>query len=387
MNILGPIHQIMFRRDARITKKISPLCFQLILLLLNVSCVPQQIPGEIWYENGVSVVVPDKGKSFDHMEIDAINPSTSQRRVVIRTQKDEVVIWPSFSPNGERLAYITDGIWVANADGANRRRVSDDQRDEDYFWLDNDSLVILRVTAPNQLPYEGEWSVYDLSTRQRRPLSTEGERLIYCPIQRSKALAGKSPFDEEDNPLGHWEISDNTIKKVMDVNIRRDQLSSRGLGCPSWTPDGQKVAIAVETPSFSDEIFLISDHGQSVKQLTHFEKGYMSSPFHFGVAVSPDGRWVIAQGTFDSPRAPNMPEGFQIVLINTENQQVDFLGERHVEGNFVWSPDSRYVAVSLGPKGSDPENTEGEVHVIDVQTKQIKQLTFDGGLKQVYDWR
>lgn len=373
--VLRIIARLIVHRGKR---KLLVPCGWLMMYVAAMSCAPTPDITDIWY-------VSYDGDTHTY-EINSINPVTRGSLAIIRTQQNEALIWPSLSPDGAKLAYITDGVWVANSDGTNRRRISDDQKDEDYFWLDNDSLVILRVTAPNQLPYQGEWSLYDLSARQQRPLSTEGERLIYCPIERSKALAGKSPFDEENNLLGHWQISDNVIKKVMDVNIRRDQLSSRGLGCPSWTPDGQKVAIAVETPSFSEEIFLISDHGQSVKQLTHFEKSYMASPFHL-LELSPDGRWVIAQGTFDSPRVPNMPEGFQIVLINTENQQAEFLGERHLEGNFAWSPDSRYVAVSLSPRGTDPESTLGEVHIVDVLTKGIKQLTFDGRLKRVFDWR
>ncbi len=55
-------------------------------------------------------------------------------------------------------------------------------------------------------------------------------------------------------------------------------------------------------------------------------------------------------------------------------------------GQFVWSPDSKHVAAGLVPRGGSADDPK-KLHVINVETKEIKQLIFDEGQQEAFDWR
>ncbi|MBI5030529.1 MAG: hypothetical protein HZB51_08375 [Chloroflexi bacterium] len=169
--------------------------------------------------------------------------------------------------------------------------------------------------------------------------------------------------------------------------MKSEDLSAKGLGCPGWTPDGQHLVMPVRTNLFNAELYFISDRGRSVKQITHFDGLYRSTPFPYRVSLSPNSQWAIGWTILNSPLKANLPEGPQLLLISTDGQIVKYLGDFGGTVIFPWSPDSRFVAASLIGPDSDPQTRAREINIIDVQTKEIKQITFDGSTKDVFDWR
>lgn len=359
------------------------LIWGLMLQVLTVSCVTLPSQANIWYVTSRYTFVQGQGKTYDGAEISATNPTTGISRTVVRPPQKVAIAKASLSPDQKYLAYSIGEVWLTNIAGSTIQRIGEPYNVVDFFWLNERNLVLIGTDDPHNyiFPYEGEWILYDSLTQRRQQLTLTGhEEIVPCPTRYSNNLPPRVPLVGKGNLLAHWELLGNTIRPVPDITITSEKLPARGYGCPSWTLDGDKLALAVETPTHTDEIFLISNKGSSIKQLTRFGDRYQMSPFHWGVYISPDGHWVIGQVTLDeNPGPPDLPNGKQIVLISTDKQTVEFLGKWETNGGFAWSPDSQSVAVSLKPSN--------EIHIISVQTKEIKQLTFDGNLKEVFDWR
>ncbi len=75
-------------------------------------------------------------------------------------------------------------------------------------------------------------------------------------------------------------------------------------------------------------------------------------------------------------------------MINTESGAIESLGQQFLYSDnyskLIWSPNSRYVVANWIPKETSGDS---QIQLIDIQTKEIKQVTFDMGAKEVFDYR
>jgi len=187
-------------------------------------------------------------------------------------------------------------------------------------------------------------------------------------------------------------LRDTTLKSIVDYTISVAHFPDVVFPCCfSWSRDGTKVVFQARDNlqrNISD-LYFASNKGQSVTRLTDFGKNYkyVTIKSH---AISPDGQWVVLVAQLGLPNLRDEPYRRDLVLVSTVSGAIEFLGKQDFYCpadcplSLVWSPDSRFVATTWAPTGII---TEQEVFAIDIQTKEIKQLTFDGGFKQVFDWR
>lgn len=375
-----------------------------LVSVILVMFLPKHQQPEIWYV-----------KNFD--KVRALNPVTHQQRVLPLGQLHEFASDPGFSPDGRWLAFkkaredeegqIIDAIWMAEVSAFTPFKITIDfYGGVDYFWLDHYHLAIIGINDRWQRPDQGDWFLYHIPTQQLRQVQPPGNLAITCRQNRASIYANRLPIISSPPtlPPTFWELQDGVIRLVggdTDVvalghlEVKGDALQlvtnvpipPGDVGCDSWTPDGERAAISRRTAYHAYDIFLVTDQGRQRRPLTEFWRTYEGGASIGTLSISPDGRWIIFQAHLYQPRFSELVAGNNLLmLLNADDGRLEFLGEHKLYGNFVWSPNSRQVAASLSPRGADPDKG-GEVHLIDVATRQVTQLTFDGGFKEVFDWR
>jgi hypothetical protein len=365
----------------------------LSLILFLSACTGTEGSTEIWFTQ----------RDPEGHKIVALNPATRLQRTIVRLKPGEFLADASLSPDGRKILYVSyraqnPEVWLANSDGSNPTRVGLDFEEKGFVWLDNDRILFtglkINWTAYPDDPFQ--WKVYDLRSRQVQPLIWKGltipppDHLSRSHYQVYIRRIPEASLVEETSVVfyGHIEIENDVVQVIMDVQVDPLQLP-RGLGSPgSATADGRIIVFHGRGGINNNDVFVASDYGHSVRQLTSFRESYGVSGIG-QLAISPNGKWVIFQGSLGLPHTPNLPTGGQIVLVSTDGKTLKFLREDKggIYGRLVWSADSRYVAICVVPQGADPNNSSGEIHLIDIETGEIKQLTSDGWSKEVFDWR
>ncbi|MBI5030527.1 MAG: hypothetical protein HZB51_08365 [Chloroflexi bacterium] len=122
------------------------------ILLLSVwitSCAPTH-NSTIWYFSNVWV-----NNSTENGEIHTIDPITRQIRTIIRVPSQAGISHAALSPDGTHIAYSSgvdfssNAVWLAKSDGSNSEKFSDDYSNVDFFWLDNQRVVIFGSVPVN----------------------------------------------------------------------------------------------------------------------------------------------------------------------------------------------------------------------------------------------
>ena len=253
-------------------------------------------------------------------------PSKDPRFRLLRTG-----IFPSFSPNGDRLVFTSglaafshNGLLEVSADGTNR-------------WLIHDDLQ-RNTTAPSWSP-KGDWIAFGLGSAFQGFLGTG---------RASSTIALIHPDGSGLRELTHGERND---------------------GFPSWSPDGSRVVF--RTADKAGKGLRIADiETGEIKVVT---EGDHTDNFP---DWSPKGDWI----TFTS----NRDQDYEIYIIHPDGTGLKRL--THLPGNdahSTWSPDGEWIAFSSGRAGFKdemalhPHNPQsyGEITVMRPDGSEITALT------------
>jgi Tol biopolymer transport system component/DNA-binding winged helix-turn-helix (wHTH) protein len=201
--------------------------------------------------------------------------------------------WPSFSPDGNQIAFGWNGekgdnqdIYVKQTGSETPLQLTTDPaEDTDPVWSpDGHSIAFLRSAAGKS----GVSLVPAIGGPERKvaevfpdPSYQFQRRLSYSPDGKFLAVADKSSAEE---PFGIFLLATETGERRRLTSPPASYFGDRN---PAFSPDGKWIAISREKDSAISDIYLVPLAGGEAVRLT-FENALLQ-----GVAWTPDGRQIV----------------------------------------------------------------------------------------------
>jgi Tol biopolymer transport system component len=351
------------------------------LILAVISCSRLSSDPVIWFISGAR-------------EIRTINPRTMEQKVIVPKSEDTWIDRVALSPDGQRIVYVLsrkdgEAVWLSRSDGSQAKSLIRNYAATAFLWLSDSKLLLFGVDDSVIDLSEGEVYLYDaLGGIAQRVDYPEG--LWVAPVGSSIGPSGKfyipQSFFKWGEPwgIGHLEIINGKIEKVLDIPINGDQYQEWSFGSISATPDIRHMVIVGSEAMFSTrDLFAVDGQGKIVRRLTFFSDDF-ASIYMSGSPISPDGKWVAFYVSLSHPRLPDKVSDTQLMLMRWDQRESKTLVREFASDHIVWSPDSRYIATSLRLEGSALTN---HLCIINIETGEKQQLVFEEGRQLVFDWR
>ena len=304
--------------------------------------------------NGVVAYVDDGGA------IRIADPITGQSDEIVSGPGNER---PVFSPDGTHLAYLREvaaGRWdivVVLADGRQPTVITPEPlATVGYLGWSPDSDAVMTSVPPGRL------EAYDAFTRSApRRLSAEGQELglglddFNADIRDiHRPPAGDEVLFLGSTPAGSALFVANTdgTNARSIVDHERSPIPYARLDVPQWSPDGTRIAFALEPPDAPDtwRIHIVNADGTGLRELSRDPR--QRSEGH--PSWSPDGtrvafqRWLI-----NDECGPCVP--LPITVVGVDDGVELEVGIVNVDGyrGWNWSPDGRSILEVAQNVGDD----------------------------------
>jgi Tol biopolymer transport system component len=225
-----------------------------------------------------------------------------------------------------RIAFaFDDGIWVSDADGRHRRRLTHDGGFDPTFSPDGGQIAYRLLLAAD----DGEIWVMDANGGNMRDLVNDPKFSDWGPAWSPD---GRLIAYDSNRRVGLaiW---------LMTADGSGQRIITHGHGeYPSWSPDGKRIAYA--GGGYYD-IHVTDADGSNDRALT------TTAAYDMGPAWSPDGAWIAyhTQADYypDLGEAGMGPE-MEIHVVRPDGSDDHRITFDRVEDSFpAWSPDGRFL--------------------------------------------
>lgn len=253
------------------------------------------------------------------------------------------------------------------------------------------AIVLLPLVSVSQStqPFTDR-DIFELEWVQNPQISPDGEHIVYARGSMDKMK------DRRISRLWIMDSDGSNHRKLTsrDVNERS----------PHWSPDGSRIAFTSSTEDDGSEIYIYWMESGSLSRITQLEE----SPG--GITWSPDGKHLAFNMKVTEPNpkladSKQPPEGAEwadnprvTTRLNYESDGSGYIdpgfthiftvpaeggaprqitsGDYHHSGDPVWSADGEKIIFSANRNDNWQYNfRESELYAVDVESREIKQLT------------
>jgi len=302
--------------------------------------------------------------------------------VRIAQEEDEIRAWPTWSPDGEHLAFIS---WPNPAQTVTPEvaETSTSQAGETATPAAEETPTPMTEETPTPATEETPTPVVqEVETPELMVANADGSepRVVaraiflrsYEPTFRwspdASRIVYQTPADISEQPL-------QSAVRIVDVASGRDiPLVEERLGFfAAWSPDGTKIAFGAyvgepdESGEQEDDLFVMDSDGGNLRLLAS-RPGTDMAP-----VWSPDGKHVAWW------RADPEEQNLLLFIVDVDSGEVTALGEGAYP---TWSPDGKHIACmheEEPPEGVIPAQADVEIYLIDTDTGERTNLTNDPG--------
>ena len=259
-----------------------------------------------------------------------MNPDgTGQTRLTDDPAADS---WPSWSPDGRRIAFISS-------------RDDPDPDDDESVW----EIYLMNADGSDQtrLTFDSAW-------HSLPRWSPDGRRIAFQSHQDS-----------------NWEIYVMIADGSGQTRVTNNSVVD---GVPSWSPDSQRIAFHT-TIDENAEIYVAMLDGPDLANLSD------NAANDWSPSWSPDGRRI----AFHSYRDGN----FEIYLMNADGSGQTRLTDNPARDiRPIWSSDGRYIAFTSNRDDPDPNDDDDirNIYLMNADGSGKTRLTNESGINYASSW-
>lgn len=223
--------------------------------------------GKIFFSRCEDICDLDDKKSVWVVNADG----TGAKKILTRASE------PSLSPDGTKIAYYhwSDGIFVANVDGSDPKKVVGDTMvgmvdwSHDQRWLafsaqpGGKGNIVIDVVPPDGSALKDSNARRNITVGISPSWSPDDTQLVFATCRES---------------CGIWKSSSAAGSAAIPI-------TSDDGGLPSWSPDGKRIVYQKEVDGVK-QLFIINSDGSGKRQLTS------GGAMHVAAVWSADGNYI-----------------------------------------------------------------------------------------------
>ena len=217
----------------------------------------------------------------------------------MRLTNDSTHQEPAWSPNGDKIAYVRNRggrqIWIMDADGGNQTQFTEVGQNRHPAWSPDGGRIAFRSLK------NGAAGLFVMEKNGSNPKRLAPDR----NITSNPAWSPDGQRIAYDESLGFWPSSIYVVESDGggQPESLTDNLTNKW--GPTWSPDGDMIAYVQEVPNNRTTIHLMTAEGKYLKQLSAAHVGDDTPDWYApsGWSVSPAANFVTIWGEIKTPAA------------------------------------------------------------------------------------
>ena len=217
----------------------------------------------------------------------------------MRLTNDSTHQEPAWSPNGDKIAYVRNRggrqIWIMDADGGNQTQLTEVGQNRHPAWSPDGGRIAFRSLK------NGAAGLFVMEKNGSNPKRLAPDR----NITSNPAWSPDGQRIAYDESLGFWPSSIYVVESDGggQPESLTDNLTNKW--GPTWSPDGDMIAYVQEVPNNRTTIHLMTAEGKYLKQLSAAHVGDDTPDWYApsGWSVSPAANFVTIWGEIKTPAA------------------------------------------------------------------------------------